>query len=76
MHTLDVRRAAAEREVALGGETYRMLSARYEDGCATDLDVLTALANLDTARATLTSVRYAWAVAVVQLERLAGTLGE
>ncbi|HYC22652.1 MAG TPA: TolC family protein [Candidatus Bathyarchaeia archaeon] len=74
--TLDAQRAAAEEEVQLSGETYRMLSDQYRAGVATNLDVLTSLTTLATARASLASIRYALAVALVQLERVAGTLGE
>lgn len=74
--TLDAQRAAAEKEVAFATETYHMLSDQYAAGTATNLDVVSALTTLDTARATATTLRYAHAVALVQLERVAGTLGE
>jgi outer membrane protein len=74
--TLAAQQSAAEQEVKLSGETYRMLSDQYTAGVATNLDVLTSLTTLATARANLASIRYAHAVALVQLERVAGTLGE
>jgi outer membrane protein TolC len=76
IRTLAAQRTAAEKQQALDAETYRMLSAQYAAGYATDLDVLTALTSLDTTRANLAAIRYAYATALVQLERLAGTLGE
>ncbi|HZR82015.1 MAG TPA: TolC family protein [Candidatus Binatia bacterium] len=74
--TLEARRIAAEEELRLANDTYRMLSDQYTAGVATNLDVLTALNTLATARANVASTRYAEAVARVQLERVAGTLGE
>jgi outer membrane protein TolC len=74
--TLEAKRIAAEEELRLANETYRMLSDQYTAGVATNLDVLTALNTLASARANVASTRYAEAVARVQLERVAGTLGE
>jgi outer membrane protein TolC len=74
--TLEARRAAADEEVAFATETYQMLSDQYGAGTATNLDVLSALTVLATSRAEAAALRYAREVALVQLERAAGTLGE
>lgn len=74
--TLEAKRIAAEEELRLADDTYRMLSDQYTAGVATNLDVLTALNTLASARANVASTRYAEAVARVQLERVARTLGE
>ncbi|MFN8546091.1 MAG: TolC family protein [Candidatus Binatia bacterium] len=74
--TLEAQRTATEQEVTLATESHQMLSDQYAAGVATNLDVLSALTALDGARANLAAVRYAHATALVQLDRLVGTLGE
>ena len=76
VRTLDAKRVAADEALRLAGESYRMLSEQYTAGVATNLDVLTALTSLASARADDASIRYASGFARVQLERVAGTLDE
>jgi len=74
--TLDAQLSAAERQVEFARESYRILSAQYEAGVATNLDVLSALTVRTQAEANQAGVRYARAVAAVQLKRVAGLLGD
>lgn len=76
VRTLEAKRVAADEALHLAGESYRMLSERYTAGVATNLDVLTALTSLSSARADDASIRYASGFARIQLERVAGTLDE
>jgi outer membrane protein TolC len=75
LQTLQAKRVAADEELRLAGDSYRMLSDQYTAGVATSLDVLTALTALASARADNASIRYAEALSRVQLARVAGTLG-
>jgi outer membrane protein TolC len=75
VRTLEAKRTAAEKALGLATESYHMLSDQYAAGTVTNLDVLTALTTLDDARANLAAIRFAHAVACVQLDRVAGTLG-
>jgi outer membrane protein len=74
--TFTAQEAAAERQATLAAETYRLLSEQYASGVSTGLDVLDALTANASARANLTIVHYARAVAAAALERAAGVLGE
>lgn len=76
VRTLEAKRVAADEALRLAGESYRMLSEQYTAGVATNLDVLTALTSLASARADDASIRYASGFARVQLARVAGTLDE
>lgn len=75
VRTLQAKHTAADEELRLAGDSYRMLSDQYTAGVATNLDVLTSLNALASARADNASIRYAEALSRVQLERVAGTLG-
>jgi outer membrane protein len=74
--TLAAQEEAAQKQVSLATETYRLLSEQYTVGVATGLDVLDALSARNSARANLTVVHYSRAVAGSSLERAAGILGE
>jgi outer membrane protein len=73
--TLAAKRSAADEELRLASDSYRMLSDQYTAGVATSLDVLASLTALASARADSASIRFAEALSRVQLERVAGTLG-
>jgi len=73
--TLQAKHVAADEELHLASDSYRMLSDQYTAGVATNLDVLTSLTALASARADNASIRFAEALSRVQLERVAGTLG-
>jgi outer membrane protein len=76
VRTLASQEEAAEKQTVFATETYRLLSEQYTAGVSTGLDVLDALNSRDSARANLTIVHYARAVAAADLERAVGTLGE
>src|SRR5207237_319645 len=63
--TLAAKRAAADEELRLATDSYRMLSDQYTAGVATSLDVLTSLTALASARADNASIRFAEALSRV-----------
>lgn len=73
--TLEQQETTAEKEAALAVDSYQLLSRQYQGGAATSLDVLTALTARAAAQSNRAVIRYAHAIALAQLDRLAGTLG-
>lgn len=64
--------AISETSVAAGEENLRVQRARYEQGVATIVDVLTAQAALDQSRIDLVNARFTYLRAKAQLEALVG----
>jgi len=64
--------AISETSVAAGEENLRVQRARYEQGVATIVDVLTAQATLDQSRVDLVDARFNYLRAKAQLEALVG----
>jgi outer membrane protein TolC len=64
----------ADLNVRLAESTLAAESARLAEGRALQRDVTDALRQLDTARAEAERARTAWAVALVELDRLKGAL--
>jgi outer membrane protein TolC len=64
--------AISETSVAAGEENLRVQRARYQQGVATIVDVLTAQATLDQSRVDLVDARFTYLRAKAQLEALVG----
>lgn len=74
IETSSAQLALAQANLALAEQTLAAERALQEVGRAVQKDVLEAIQALDAARATLESARADYALAIVELERLKGTL--
>lgn len=74
IETASAQLALARANLALAERTLEAMRALQEVGRAVQKDVLEAIQGLDAARAGLESARVSYALAVVELERLKGTL--
>lgn len=70
------RQAAQERALELTGEGLRMAEAQYAEGLATQLEITDAQLSLLRAETEVARARRDRAVAIVELERSVGRLGE